>query len=86
MEKKLHTFLMSGLLEKYVLGSTTPKESLEVEHYISTYPEIEEEYSKLQDNLEIMAKANAVEAPRFILNAVLEEIKDKPVITLQPVV
>jgi len=85
MEKKLHTFLMSGLLEKYVLGSTTPKENLEVEHYISIYPEIEEEYNKLQDNLEIMAKANAVEAPKFILDAVLEEIKDKPVIALQPV-
>jgi len=85
MEKKLHTFLNSGLLEKYVVGSTTPKENLEVEHYISTYPEVEEEYNKLQDNLEILAKANAVEAPKFILNAVLEEIKDKPVITLQPV-
>lgn len=85
MEKKLHTFLQSGLIEKYVTGSTTAKENLEVEHYISNYPEVETEYMKLQDNLEIMAKANAVEAPKFILDAVLEEIKDKPVITLAPV-
>jgi hypothetical protein len=82
MEKKLHTFLHSGLIEKYVLGSTTAKESLEVEHYISTYPEVEAEYMKLQDNLEIMAKANAVEAPKFILDAVFEDIKEVPVITL----
>lgn len=82
MEKKLLNFLQSGLIEKYVLGSTTAKENLEVEHYISNYPEIEEEYNKQQDNLEIMAKANAVEAPKFILDAVLEEITEKPIITL----
>lgn len=82
MEKKLHNFLQSGLIEKYVLGSTTATENLEVEYYISNYPEVEEEYIKLQDNLEIMSKANAVEAPKFILDSVLEEIKDKPVIIL----
>jgi len=82
MEKKLHNFLQSGLLEKYVLGSTTSKEDLEVEYYISSYPEVEAEYIKLQDNLEIMAKANAVEAPTFILDAVLEDIEEKPVITI----
>jgi hypothetical protein len=82
MEKKLHNFLKSGLIEKYVLGSTTAKENLEVEHYISNYPEAEAEYNKLQDNLEIISKANAVEAPKFILDAILEEIKEKPVIEL----
>jgi hypothetical protein len=85
MEKKLHNFLKSGLIEKYVLGSTTANENLEVEHYISSYSEIEEEYNKLQDNLEIISKVNAVEAPKFILDSVLEEIKDKSVISLAPV-
>ena len=83
MEKKLHNFLRSNLLEKYVLGETSAKENLEVEHYISSYPEVEAEYNKLQDNLEIMAKANAVEAPDFILNAVLNDIEEKPTFTLQ---
>jgi len=82
MEKKLHNFLHSGLLEKYVLGETSATENLEVENYISMYPEVEEEYNKLQENLEIMAKANAVEAPQFILDAVMEELDDKPVIAL----
>ncbi len=85
MEKKLHAFLQSGLIEKYVLGSTTANENLEVEHYISSYSEVEKEYNKLQDNLEIISKVNAVEAPKFILDSVLEEIKDKPVISLAPV-
>lgn len=83
METKLHTFLQSGLLEKYVLGSTTAFENLEVERYISSYNEVELEYIKLQENLEILSKANAVEAPKFILDNVLENIKDKPVINLQ---
>ena len=82
MEKKLHNFLESGLLEKYVLGETSARESLEVEDYISRYPEVESEYVKLQENLEILAKANAVEAPKFILDAVLEKIEEKPVIAL----
>lgn len=82
METKLHTFLQSGLLEKYVLGSTTTNENLEVEHYISNYPEVEKEYILLQDNLEIIAKANAVEAPNFILDTILEEVNDQPIIVL----
>lgn len=82
MEKKLHDFLQSGLLEKYVLGSSTSKENFEVEHYISSYPEVEAEYINLQDNLEIISKANAVEAPKFILDAVLEDIEETPVIAL----
>ncbi|MGM5469653.1 RNA polymerase subunit sigma-70 [Flavobacteriaceae bacterium LMO-SS05] len=84
MEKKLHSFIQSGLIEKYVVGSTTAKENLEVEHYISNYPEVEAEYITLQNNLEILSKVNAVEAPKFILDAVLEDIKDKPVIALAP--
>jgi hypothetical protein len=83
MEKKLHIFLQSGLIEKYVLGSTTSDENLEVELYISNYPEVEKEYNKLQDSLEIMAKVNAVEAPKFILNNIINAIDTKPVHSLQ---
>jgi len=83
MEKKLQIFMESGLLDKYILGTTTPNENLEVESYIAEYPEVEAEYERLQDNLEILAKANTVEAPRYILDAVLEEISDdKPVVQL----
>ncbi|RIA08820.1 anti-sigma-K factor rskA [Flavobacteriaceae bacterium MAR_2010_72] len=77
MEQKLHIFLQSGLLEKYVIGSTTPNENLEVEHFISCYPEVEAEYNSLQTNLEIMAKANAIEAPKFILDDILNSIEEQ---------
>nr|WP_321231716.1 anti-sigma factor [uncultured Psychroserpens sp.] len=84
MEKKLHTFFQSGLLDKYILDETSASESLKVEHYIETYPEVESEYLRLQDNLHILAKADAVEAPKFILDHIKDELKEEavPVITL----
>ena len=84
MEKKLQTFINSGLIDKYILGDTSIAESMEVEHYISAYPEIEKEYNRLQDNLEIIAKSNAVEAPKHLLASILGDIEEKPVISLNP--
>ncbi|MEZ4792042.1 MAG: anti-sigma factor [Gelidibacter sp.] len=69
----------SGLIDKYILGDTSIAESVEVEHYISEYPEIKNEYDRLQNNLEILAKSNAIEAPKHILDSVLETIEEKPV-------
>lgn len=85
MEKKLHTFFQSGLLEKYILDETSASESLKVEHYIEIYPEVESEYLRLQENLEILAKANAVEAPNFVLDHILNEVEEDatPIIQLE---
>lgn len=77
METKVHTFLKSGLLDKYILGTASPSEISEVESYLNTYPEVQKEYEKLQKNLEIIAKANAVEAPKFILNNILSQIDEE---------
>jgi anti-sigma-K factor RskA len=82
METKLQSFVNSGLIDKYILGVTTIEESMEVEHYISEYPEIENEYIRLQNNLEILAKSNSVEAPKHVLTSILEELEEKPVITI----
>jgi len=76
MEKKLHTFLNSDLLQKYLIGETSKKESKEVEHFISSYPEAAEAYEKLQDNLEIIAKAGAVDLPKDFLSEILESLED----------
>ena len=77
MEKKLHTFFQSGLLDKYILDETSASESLKVEHYIDSYPEVESEYKRLQDNLEIIAKASAMEVPKFVLDQILNEIEEE---------
>jgi len=83
MNEKITTFLNSGLLEKYLLGETTSDETEMVETYISKYPEVQNTYNTLQYNLEIVAKSNAVEAPKSILNNILDELDEKPVVKLK---
>lgn len=82
MNEKINTFLNSGLLENYLLGETTSVETEKVESYISKYPEVQNAYNTLQHNLEIVAKSNAVEAPKHILNNILEELDETPVIKM----
>lgn len=82
MEKKLHNFLQSDSLDRYIMGTTSASEDIQIEHYIDNYPEIADEYSRLQENLEIIAKSNAVEAPKSILEAVKNELENDSVIQL----
>ncbi|GAB4155446.1 MAG: hypothetical protein Tsb0033_04750 [Winogradskyella sp.] len=76
METKLHTFLNSNLLNKYLVGETSSEETAEVEFFIRNYPEAEEAYEKLQNNLEIIAKAGAVDVPKHILGNILEALDE----------
>lgn len=82
MNEKITTFLNSGLLEKYLLGDATTAETEIVESHIARYPEVENAYNTMQHNLEVVAKTNAVEAPKHILNTILNELDDAPVVKL----
>jgi hypothetical protein len=84
MNEKINTFLSSGLLEKYLLGETNSVETEMVESHISKYSEVQNAYNTLQHNLEVIAKCNAVEAPKSILNNILDELDEKPVVKLNP--
>ena len=84
MNDKITTFLNSDLLEKYLIGKTTSAETEKVETYISKYPEVQNAYNTLQSNLEILSKSNAVEAPKDILNNILDALDETPVVTLKP--
>jgi len=88
MEKTLQKFLQSDALERYVKGETSAKEDLKIESFINLYPEAKSSFEELQQNLEIVAKANAVKAPKNILDKVKVEIakaseKEIPVIPIQ---
>ena len=74
MESKLHSFLNSNLLNTYLVGETSREESKKVEHFISSYPEAAAAYEKLQDNLEIIAKAGALDVPNNVLAEILETL------------
>ncbi|WP_308990556.1 anti-sigma factor [Mariniflexile litorale] len=84
MNAKITTFLNSGLLEKYLLGDTTSVETEMVESFISKYPEVQNTYNTLQYNLEIVSKSNAIEAPTSILNKILDDLDEAPVVKMNP--
>ncbi len=74
MKEKIKLFLDSDLLESYLLGATTTEETLQVERYLSMYPEVRETYEELQDNLETYAKLHAVKAPEALKERILTSI------------
>ena len=82
MNEEIITFLNSNLLEKYVLGETSFAETKKVEYYLAEFPEVKKAYFTLQDNLEIVARSNAVEPPKNLLESILGELDDAPVIHL----
>ena len=76
METKLHSFLNSNLLSKYLVGETSLEESKEAEYFIINHTEAASAYEKLQDNLELIAKAGAVDVPNHILTNILESLDE----------
>lgn len=86
MTTELQTFLNSDLLERYLIGQTNAHENEEVEFYIEKYPEAQNSYNKLQNNLELIASVNTQTPPNLeLLDAIFEGIDDAPVRQLKPV-
>lgn len=75
MKEKIHHFLESDLLEKYLLGETTTLETTQVERYIAMYPEVRKAYDELQDNLEAYVKLHAIKAPEGLKETILHQVK-----------
>ncbi|MGB5229238.1 MAG: anti-sigma factor [Eudoraea sp.] len=75
MKDKIRIFLDTDLLEKYLLGNTTPEESMQVERYIAMYPEVRKTYDELQTNLETFAKLHALKTPEGLKTKILNRIK-----------
>lgn len=75
-------FLKSDVLERYLIGATNTQEDLEAEHYINTFPEVKEAYNALENKLELVAFANAEEAPAHLLDNILETLDEKPVLSI----
>lgn len=75
MKEKIKNFLDSDLLEKYLMGTTTPEEVFQVERYIAMYPEVRETYDELQENLEVFAKLHAKTPPEGLKETILARVK-----------
>lgn len=79
MKDKIKIFLDSDLLEKYLLGTTTTQESLQVERYIAMYPKVRDTYNELQENLEAYAKLHAIKTPEGLKQKIIARIKSENV-------
>lgn len=75
MKEKIRIFLNSDLLEKYLLGTTTLEETLQVERYIAMYPEVRKTFDELQANLEAFAKMHALTPPEGLKAKILARIR-----------
>ena len=56
----INNFIQSGILESYVLGTTTEAEALEVEQMASAHAEVRAELEAVSLSLETYAQLNAV--------------------------
>ncbi len=66
--------ILSGLLELYALGLTSPEETIQVKEWISQYPEIKDEVDAIELSLESYAQAQAIEPPPSIKDKILAQI------------
>jgi anti-sigma-K factor RskA len=66
--------ISSGLLELYALGLTSPQETIEVEEWVSQYPEIKGEIDAIEISLESYAQANAIDPSPLVKDKILAQI------------
>ncbi|WP_298329005.1 anti-sigma factor [uncultured Dokdonia sp.] len=78
MSDRVSQFLESDLLERYLMGTTSPIESQEAEHYIAKYPEVKQTYIELQENLENYAASYAVKVPEELRATIVNVARNKP--------
>ena len=78
MNERVEKFLEGDLLERYLMGTTSPMESQEVEHYIQKYPEVKDTYIQLQENLEEYASSYAVPTPQGLKEDILKQLRKQP--------
>lgn len=75
-------YINSGILESYVLGTTTLRETKEVECMSKIYEEIKEELEAIQSSAEAIALSKAVTPPAHLKQKVMQAIvmvdQDKP--------
>ena len=75
MNKDLKAFLESDLLEKYLMDDISEEELHKVEYFIDGYSEAKDQFSSLEENLEIYAKSFSIPAPKEIKQNILDSIK-----------
>jgi hypothetical protein len=67
-------FILSGLLELYALGISSPEETLIVEQHLEQFPELKEELNDIEMSLEKYAQANAIQPPASVKEKLFKQV------------
>lgn len=80
MEEQVNTYINSGILELYVLGSLTPHEQREVEEMAARHPEVRTELQEIEKSMHLYAEEHAIEPPATtkdrVLNSLITNLAD----------
>lgn len=68
--------IASGVVESYVLGLASEKETKALECLSKIYPEIQEEIMRCAETVELFAQKGAIEPPQSVKTAILNKIKE----------
>lgn len=78
-------YILSGILEAYVMGAATPEERKEVEKYAFIYPEIKLELNEIEKAINKYTTEHSVEPPSYLKEKILEKITGETLVN-EPVV
>jgi hypothetical protein len=70
----INEYISSGILEQYIAGTTTVQETQEVACMSHIYPEIYEELQSIQQSLEVLAQAEAINPPAHLRKNIFDTI------------
>jgi len=74
----LKEYILSGIVESYVLGLTSDEEKIEFESLCTIYPELVEERNRFEQMLEESALANAHPAPAYVGTNIFQQVGIAP--------
>lgn len=80
----IREYISSGILELYVMGALTEKESAEVAEQVRKYPELEKEVEAIERTLIDLSGAAAPTVPKNLFDTIRQKLnKDQKVIPLK---
>lgn len=84
MKENVKIFLLSGLLEEYVMGLTSPDQNVEIERYIAEYEEVKVEYENILKNIKGKTGAMSVPPSNEVRAHILSRAKNELKMSVHP--
>jgi anti-sigma-K factor RskA len=70
----IQEYISSGILEAYALGDVTPAERADVEQVLLQYPEVKQEFDKVEKTMETLVRKSAIAAPVWVKEKIMAKV------------